>query len=112
MKGVNCSKPGYTRITCSTISNIPYNLIFTTKVYDSSISITIIPCDYFNLSLANEYVDDVTIPTQVINYNQNVLQLDQPIRLQYSNQIKLYGNGLYNIYSVVRIAFVIIQVRL
>jgi len=30
---------------------------------------TIISCDYFNLSLANEYVDDVTIPTQIIKYN-------------------------------------------
>jgi hypothetical protein len=26
----------------------------------------IISCDYLNLSLANEYVGDVTIPTQVI----------------------------------------------
>ena len=48
------------------ISNIPYNLIFTTKFNDSSILITIIPCDYLNLSLANEYVGDITIPTQVI----------------------------------------------
>jgi len=35
--------------------------------------------------LANEYVGDVTIPTQVIKYNQNFLQADQPIRLQYTN---------------------------
>jgi hypothetical protein len=41
--------------------------------------------------LANEYVDDVTIPTQVIQYNQNFLQADQPIIFQYSNQIKLFG---------------------
>jgi len=39
--------------------------------------------------LANEYVCDVTIPTQVIKYSQNFLREDQPIRLQYSNQIKL-----------------------
>jgi hypothetical protein len=39
------------------------------------------------LSLANEYV---TIPTQVIKYSQNFLQADQPIRLQNSNQIKLF----------------------
>jgi len=45
--------------------------------------------DYFNLLLANEYVGDVTIPTQVIEYNQQIFQADQPIRLQYSNQIKL-----------------------
>jgi hypothetical protein len=56
---------------------------------DSSILINIISCDYLNLSLANEYVGDVTIPTQVIKYNQNFLQVDQPIRLQYSNQIIL-----------------------
>jgi hypothetical protein len=52
--------------------------------------ITIISCDYLNLSLENEYVGDVTIPTQVIEYNQNFLQADQVIRLQYSNQIELY----------------------
>jgi len=45
----------------------------------------IIPCDYLNLSLANEYVGDVTIPNQVIKYNQNFIQADQPIRLQYAN---------------------------
>jgi hypothetical protein len=90
MKRVNCTKPGYTSITSSKISNIPYNLIFATKSNDSSILITIISCDYLNLSLANEYVGDVTIPTQVIEYNQNFLQVDQPIRLQYSNQIKLF----------------------
>jgi hypothetical protein len=42
-------------------------------------------CDYLNLSLADEYAGDVTIPTQVIKYNQNFLKMDQPIRLQYSN---------------------------
>ena len=83
---------GYTSITSSTISNIPYNLIFITKFNDSSISITIISCDYLNLSLANEYVGDVTIPNQNIKYNQNFLQADQPIRLQYSKQIKLLFN--------------------
>ena len=85
MKSVSCTKPGYT--TCS---NIHYNLIFTTKLNDSSILITIISCDYLNLSLANEYVGDVTIPTQIVKCNQNFLQADQPIRLQCSNQIKLF----------------------
>jgi hypothetical protein len=66
MKSVSWPKPGYANITCSTISNIPYDLIFTTKFNDSSILITIILCDYLNLSLANEYGGDVTIPTQVI----------------------------------------------
>jgi len=44
-------------------SNIPYNLIFTTQFNDSSILFTIISCDCLHLSLANEYVVDVTIPT-------------------------------------------------
>jgi hypothetical protein len=70
--------------------NIPCNLIFTTKFNDSSILITIISCDYLNLSLMNEYIGDITIPTKAIEYNQNFLQADQPIRLQYSNQIKLF----------------------
>jgi hypothetical protein len=73
-KSVNWPKPGYASITCSTISNIPYNLILTTKFNDSSILITIISCDYLNLSLADDHVGDVTIPTQVIEYNQNFLQ--------------------------------------
>ena len=68
MKSVNCSKPGSTSKTCSKIANIPYNLILTTKFKDSSILITIISCDYLNLSLADEHVGDVTIPTQVIKY--------------------------------------------
>ena len=76
MKSVNCSKPGYTSITYSKMKNIPYNLIFTTKFNDSSILITIISCDYLNLSLADEHVGDVTIPTQVIKHNQNFLQAD------------------------------------
>jgi hypothetical protein len=62
---------------------------------DSSMLITIFSCDYLNLSLADEHVGDVTIPTQVIEYNQNCLQ-DQPIRLQYSNQIKLFHLLLTN----------------
>ena len=64
------------RLYCSTISNILYNLIFTKTFNDSFILITIISCDYLNLSLADEHVDDVTIPTQVIEYNQNFLQGD------------------------------------
>ena len=93
MNSVNCSKPGYTSITCSKIENIPYNLIFTTKFNDCSILIMIISWDYLNLSLANEYFCDFTIATQVIKYNQIFLQADQPIILQYSHQIKLYGNN-------------------
>jgi hypothetical protein len=58
------------------MSNIPYDLIFTAQFNDSSILITIISGDYLNLSLAGEYVGDVTIPSQVIEYNQNFLQAD------------------------------------
>ena len=76
MKSVNWPKPGYASITCSTISNIPYNLIFTTKFNDFSILITIILCDYLNLLLVDEHVGGVTIPTQVIEYNQNFIQAD------------------------------------
>jgi hypothetical protein len=81
MKSVNCSKPGYASITRSKIEHIPYNLTFATKFNDSSILITIISSDYLNLSFGNEYV---TIPTQVM-----LLQANQPIRVQYSHQIKL-----------------------
>ena len=70
MKSVSCSQPGYASITCSKISNIPKNLICIAKFNDSSILISIISCDCLNLSLVNKYVDDVTIPTQVIKYNQ------------------------------------------
>jgi hypothetical protein len=66
-KSVYWSKPGYTSIICSTISNIPYNLIFTTKFNDSSILFTITSCDYLNLSFANEHVGDVTIPTRFLS---------------------------------------------
>ena len=76
MKSVKWSKPGYRSITCSTISNIPYYLIFTTKFNDISILITIISCDYLNLSLADEHVGEVTIPPQALEYNQNILKAD------------------------------------
>jgi hypothetical protein len=66
-------------------SNIPYSLIFAILFNDSSILITIISCDYLNLSLANAYFCDVTIPTQFIKNNHIFIQADQPIRLQYSH---------------------------
>ena len=62
--------------------------------------ITIISCDYLNLSLANEYVDEVIISTQVIKCNQNVLQADQPIRLEYSNQNKLLLSNWISIINI------------
>ena len=54
-------KPGLGQFTFN-------NLIFTTKCNDS----LIISWDYLNLSLANEYVGDVTlpIPIKVIKYNR------------------------------------------
>jgi hypothetical protein len=45
------------------------------------------------MSLANEYVVDVKIPTQVIKYNNNFLHADQPIRLHYSNKIQLLNHS-------------------
>ena len=66
MKSVHSSKPGYKSKTFLKIYHIPYNLILATKRNDSSILITIISWDYLNLSLANEYVGDITIPTLVI----------------------------------------------
>jgi hypothetical protein len=63
----------YEKITI-VVDNMP--LISTTKFNYSSILDTIISCDYLNLSLANEYIGDVTIPTQVIKYDQHFLQVD------------------------------------
>ena len=49
------------------MSNIPYNLIFKTKFLDFNL-------DYFMVLFesvsSNDYIGDVTIPTQVIKYNQ------------------------------------------
>jgi hypothetical protein len=39
---------------------------YTTDFYISSILITNISWDYLNLSFVNEYVGNITIPTQVI----------------------------------------------
>jgi hypothetical protein len=46
---------------------IPNDLMFTTKFNDSLILITIVLWNYTNVSLVNEYVTEVTIPTQVIH---------------------------------------------
>ena len=54
----------------SKIEHIPYNSKFKTNLNDSSNLISIMSRDYLNLSLANEYVGDVKISTQVIKYNQ------------------------------------------
>ena len=50
MKSVSSSIPiaGYASKTCSTIEHIPYNLIFTITLNNSSTLITIISWDYLN----------------------------------------------------------------
>ena len=53
-------------ITRSQFENIPNDWVFTTKFNDTSILITIISCDYLNLSFK------------------------LPIKLQYSHQMKLF----------------------
>jgi hypothetical protein len=53
---------------------MPYNYIFTTIFIDSPILITTISYDYLKYSLVHEYVDDVTMPTQIIKYNQEELE--------------------------------------
>ena len=61
--------------------------MFTPDVNDFSILITIISGAYLNLSVTNESVGDVTIPTQVIMYNQSysrqISQSDCSIRINY-----------------------------
>ena len=58
---------------------------------DSSILITIISCDYLNLSLAEEHVVDVTIPTQVIEhtkiFSRQISQLDSSIQIKLNYYI-------------------------
>jgi hypothetical protein len=36
-----------------------------------------------------------TVPNQVIKYNQFFLPADQPMKLQYSHQVKLFGIKRY-----------------
>ena len=86
-------------ITCTKISNIPYNSIFTTKFSYSLILIGIISWDYLNLSVANEYTDDITISAKVFMYIQccsgQISQSDCSIhiKLNYYNLL-LICNGM------------------
>ena len=57
--------------------------MLTTKFNDSLILITIISCDYLNLSLAIEYVGDVIIPTRVIKIvSKRISQSDCSIQIK------------------------------
>jgi hypothetical protein len=83
------------------MEHIPYNLIFTTKCNDSSILITTISwyiLYYLNLSLASKYVDEVTIPTQVIMYNlscsRRISQSDCSIHIKL-NYLRLHQHVWY-----------------
>ena len=84
---VSWPKPGYASITCSTISNIPYNLIFTIKFNDSSILITIISCDYLNLSLADEHVGDVRLSSITKIFSRQISQSDWNIQIKLNYYI-------------------------
>jgi len=62
MERVNCSKPGYSSITYSKISNISYIILFLQRYLMIS--------RLFHGTIRIEYVGDVTIPPQVIMCNQ------------------------------------------
>jgi hypothetical protein len=57
----------------------------------------IIPCDYLNLSLADEHVGDVTIPTQVIEYNQNIVESS----VKHITLIASLPEFLYSFYFII-----------
>ena len=61
--------------------------MLTTKINDSSVLIANISSDYLNLSLANEYVDDVTISNKVIKYNQHFLHANEISVFKYNTII-------------------------
>ena len=93
MKTVNCTKPGYTSKTCSKIENIPYNLIFTTTINDSSILITMISLDCLNLSLANEFVCEGTIQPRLSSikkkFSRRINQSDCSIHIRLNLNINV-----------------------
>jgi hypothetical protein len=86
MKSVNWPKPGYASITCSTVSNIPYNLIFTTKFNDSSILITIISCDFWichwrmNTLVTSQYQLRLSSITKI--FSRRISQSDWNIQIK------------------------------
>ena len=90
MKSVNWPKPGYASITCSTISNIPYNLIFTTKFNYSSIlmrlfHVTIWICRWrMNTLVTSQYQPKLSSITKI--FSRRISQSDSniQIKLNYS----------------------------
>ena len=72
------------------------NFELTVHVYDLVTSLGVVFTHYFLLFFLYRgkwmlrLCGDVTLPTKVIKHNQNFIQEDQPIRLQYSTQIKLF----------------------
>jgi hypothetical protein len=105
MKGISCFKSGYASITWSKISNIPYNLIYKRKFNDSSILVTIVSWYYLNLSLANEYVGDVTIPTQLIKDN-NFFPGGSGNQIAVFTSIKLYINIAYVLVAIYKHVYI------
>jgi hypothetical protein len=90
------TKPGYASITCSTISNIPYNLIFTTKFNDSSIHVTIWICRWrMNTLMTSQYQPMLSSITKILS--RRISQSDCRI------QIKL--NCIYMIKTITVITF-------
>ena len=89
MKSVDWPKPGYASITCSTISNIPYNFIFTTKFNDASILIMIISCDYLyfrwrmNTLVTSQYQHRLSSITKIFSRRISQSDCNIQIKLNY-----------------------------
>ena len=100
-------------ITCTKISNIPYNSIFTTKFGHSLILIGIISWDYLNLSVANEYTGDITISTKVFMYNQccsrQISQSDCSIHIKLNYLLVIIWSHIYRLNTN---NFIIILIKL
>ena len=111
MKSVIWPKPGYASITCSTTSNIPYNLIFTTKFNDFSILITIISCDYLNLSLAintlvtSQYQSRLSSITNIFSRRISHSDWNIQIKLNYSSMNLNRYPGDWSIDFIIYVCF-------
>jgi hypothetical protein len=96
MKSVSCSKPGYPSITCSKISNIPYNLIFKTKFNDSSILITIISCDYLS-SIAKMFSRGISQSDCSIQIKLNYIDLNWKTEEKFNIGSKYQPSVYHNV---------------